>query len=431
MDAGAAADTGRRARRCQARIVTRKIRPLLEPGSVGPIEVRNRIVRAGTSESMAGSHGEVTDELVALYESLALGGVGLIFTGHMFCDPRGRYGRRQVGIDSDESITGLFRLTRAVHQHGGRVFAQLAHAGSQTLLPEVEPLAPSPGSNVMTGRSVGEASAEEIEASIEAFGAAATRAVEAGFDGIHIHGANGYLISQFRSPLSNRRGDGWGGTAEARESFPIAVVEAVREALPRDRGLTMKLGFRDIVGEPGLEVDEAISGAGRIAAAGLDAIEVSSNLMSDYVSASIRPYVAVDRRRALGDLLFHRLHRSAEPEAYFLPFAKRLRERVDTKIVLVGGLRRTQTMEEILTAGDADFISMARPLIREPDLVRRVEAGLEGTVACVSCNMCLMHEDIHGLRCWRTPRRRMLEHAFYRFSGRLTAEAGVAGSHSR
>ena len=404
---------------------------LLEPGSIGRVATRNRLVRAGTSESMAGPGGEVTDELVTLYENLARGGAGLIFTGHFFCHPRGRYGKRQVGIDSDAAIKGLSRVTSAVHRHGGRVFAQIAHAGSQTLLPDIEPLAPSAQPNVMTGREVIDASRGEIDEVIEWFGDAARRAAEAGFDGVHIHGANGYLISQFRSPLSNRREDQWGGSAEARERFPIAVVEAVRKALPPELALTMKLGFRDIVEEPGLELDDAVAGARRIAAAGLDAIEVSSNLMSDYVSASIRAYVAVTRRRALEDLLFHRLHRSEEAEAYFLPFAARLRDQVDAKIVLVGGLRRTETMERILASGDADFISMARPFIREPDLVRKLAAGRTGTVACVSCNMCLMHEDIHGLRCWRTPRKRILEHARHRLSGRLTAEAGMAGSHKR
>lgn len=411
--------------------MTPEARLLLEPGSIGPVTTRNRVVRAGTSESMAGPGGEVTDELVTLYEALARGGAGLIFTGHFYCHPRGRYGRRQVGIDRDDAIEGLSRVTNAVHRHGGRVFAQIAHAGSQTLLPDVAPLAPSSQANVMTGREVAEASAGEIEEVIESFRDAARRAAEAGFDGVHLHGANGYLISQFRSPISNRREDEWGGSAEARERFPIAVVEAVREALPDEVGLTMKLGFRDIVDEPGLELDEAVAGAGRIAAAGLDAIEVSSNLMSDYVSASIRSYVAVDRRRALEDLLVHRLHRSPEAEAYFRPFARRLRDQVDTKIVLVGGLRRTETMERILESGDADFVSMARPFIREPDLVRKLEAGRTGLVACVSCNMCLMHEDVHGIRCWRMPRKRILEHARHRLSGRLTAEIGMAGSHKR
>jgi 2,4-dienoyl-CoA reductase-like NADH-dependent reductase (Old Yellow Enzyme family) len=371
------------------------------------------------SETMAGPDGEVTDELISLHEELAGGGVGLSFTGHMYCDARGRYGPHQTGIYSDELIPGLRRLTDAVHRHDGKVFAQLAHAGSQTPLSDVEPIAPSAVSNHMSGREVAEASGEEVQATIDAFGAAAVRAAEAGFDGVHVHGANGYLISEFRSPLTNRRTDEWGGSAEARERFPAAVVSAIRSALPADRGLTMKLGFRDAVEEAGLEVDEAVSGAARIVAAGLDGVEVSSNLMADYVSASIRAYIAVDKRRAIRDLLPHRLFKTPEAEAYFLPWAIALRKQVETKVILVGGLRRTETMTKILDAGEADFISLARPLLREPDLVRQFEAGRTGLVDCTSCNICVMHMEIDPLRCWRKPRWRLFDHAARRFTGRL------------
>jgi 2,4-dienoyl-CoA reductase-like NADH-dependent reductase (Old Yellow Enzyme family) len=125
----------------------------------------------------------------------------------------------------------------------------------------------------------------------------------------------------------------------------------------------------------------------------------------------------VDARRALEDLVLHRLFRREVAEAYFLPYARRLRAAVRTKIILVGGLRRTTTMEEILERGDADFVAMARPLIREPELVRKLERGWRGRVECVSCNICLMHEDHHSLRCWRVPRRRLIHHAAYRLSG--------------
>lgn len=393
---------------------------MLEPGSLGPVVTRNRIVRAGTSESAATPGGEVTDTLVAIHERLARGNVGLIFTGHMFCHPRGRYEHKQTGIDRDELVPGLRRLTEAVHRHGGRIFAQIAHAGSQSVIRDNEPVAPSPIPNVMTGRDVRQATVEEIEQTVDAFAAAARRAVDAGFDGVHIHGANGYLISEFRSPLTNRRQDDWGGTQERRDSFPLAVVRAVRQALPAELGLSMKLGFEDIVDEPGgLTPDAAIEGARSLVAAGLDAIEVSSNLMSDYERASILPYVAVDSRRAFEDLLPHRLFKAPEPEAYFLSYARRAREAGNAKIVLVGGLRLTSTMEDILRRGDADFVAMARPLIREPELVKRIEGGWSGRVDCVSCNICLMHEDHHSLRCWRVPRRRLLQHAGYRLAGNL------------
>ncbi|HEY2772381.1 MAG TPA: hypothetical protein VGI87_17530 [Solirubrobacteraceae bacterium] len=141
--------------------------------------------------------------------------------------------------------------------------------------------------------------------------------------------------------------------------------------------------------------------------------------MSDYERASIKPYVAVDRRRAADDLLVHRLFKDPEPEAYFLPYAQALRAATDTQIILVGGMRRTTTMEAVLDRGEADFIAMARPLIREPELVRKLERGWRGRVECVSCNICLMHEDHHSLRCWRVPRGRLVHHAVYRLRGKF------------
>jgi 2,4-dienoyl-CoA reductase-like NADH-dependent reductase (Old Yellow Enzyme family) len=395
--------------------VTPAARLLLEPGSIGPVTTRNRLVRAGTSESMAGPGGEVTDELVTLYEDLARGGAGLIFTGHFYCHPRGRYGKRQVGIDSDTCIEGLSRVTSAVHRHGGRVFAQIAHAGSQTLLPDIEPLAPSAHANVMTGREVADASRGEIEEVIDSFRDAARRAAEAGFDGVHIHGANGYLISEFSSPVTNRRDDAWGGSAEKRDRFALEIARAVRAQVPETMSLTMKLGMVDAV-PGGLDLDETIPRAQRLVDAGLDGIEVSSNVMR-LATDSAKQYVAVDRRRALEDLLLHRLHKGPAAEAYFLPWARRLRVAVDTTIIAVGGMRRTQTMADVIAAEHADFVALARPLIREPDLVAQISAGRSGRVDCTSCNICLMHEDHHTLRCWRTPKWRLAHHALFRLSG--------------
>ena len=392
--------------------------PLLRPGMIGQVRLPNRVIRAATSESMANPAGEVTDEMVELHAALARGRVGLAFTGHMFVEPRGRYGDAQNGIHDDAMLPGLRRLTEAVHSAGGRIFAQLAHAGSQTKCDDFEPIAPSPVDNVMTGRPVREAADEELTATVAAFGEAARRAREAEFDGVHLHAANGYLISEFRSPLTNRRTDRWGGDPAAREQFPLAVIGAVREQVSPEMGVTMKLGFQDFVPGEGLDPETAVNGAVGLAGAGLDAIEVSANLMTDYVSASIQPYIAVDRRRAAEDLLVHRLWKEPEPEAYFLPFARALRKHTDIPIVLVGGLRRTETMERLIESEDTDFVSLARPLIREPDLVRQIEAGRTGLVDCVSCNICVMHEQRHGLRCWRTPRHRLFRHAFHRLTGR-------------
>lgn len=388
---------------------------LLEPGRLGPLETRNRIIRAGTSETMAGRDGEVTPKLAALYARLAEGRAGAIFTGHLFCHPRGRYARRQTGIYDDKLIPGLRELADGVHRAGGIVLGQVAHSGSQSRAPDVNPLAPSAVPNALTGREVPPGNEDEIHEAVDAFAAGARRALDAGFDGVHIHGANGYLISEFLSPLTNRRDDGWGGDLAGRLRFPREVVRAVRKVVPADKALTMKIGVVDAPAG-GLELGDGVEAALTLLSEGLDAIEVSCGVMT-LASDSARQYVAVDRGRAARDLLVHRLFAEEVAEAYFVPWVRELRGRVDTTVVAVGGMRRTETMESVLAAGDADFVAMARPFIREPDIAAQIVAGRRGRVDCTSCNICLMHEGHHSLRCWRRPRRRLAQHALYRLAG--------------
>ncbi len=394
---------------------------LMQPGRIGPLETSNRIVRAGTSETMAGRNGEVTDELIGLYRGLATGGAGLIFTGHMYCHRRGRYSRGQTGIYDDSLIDGLRRLTDAVHEAGGKILGQIAHAGSQSRVAGNAPLAPSAVPNALTGRDVKAAQPAEIDEAIEAFAAAARRAVAAGFDGVHIHAANGYLISEFGSPRANRRTDEWGGSPEARDRFGLAVVRAVRAEVPEHMPLTLKAGVVDTA-PGGLMLKESLPRLKRLTECGLDALEISCGVMG-LATDSADQYVAVDPPRALADLLVHRVHKRARPEAYFRSLAVEVRRVVDTKLVLVGGMRRTETMADVISRGDADFVSLARPLIREPDLPAQIARGRTGQVDCTSCNICLMHEGHHSLRCWRTPRKRLLEHAVYRLRGGLRNDA--------
>jgi 2,4-dienoyl-CoA reductase-like NADH-dependent reductase (Old Yellow Enzyme family) len=177
----------------------------------------------------------------------------------------------------------------------------------------------------------------------------------------------------------------------------------------------MKLGFHDTP-PGGLSVQDAVEVAGRVVKEGVDAIEVSCGVMLR-ATDSCAAYVAVDRRRAVDDLLPHRIFSPPAREAYFVPYARALRQHVTTAVVAVGGMRRTETMAALLRSGDADFIAMARPYIREPDLAAQIAAGRTGVVDCTSCNLCLRHEGHHSLRCWRTPRRRLAQHAAYRLTG--------------
>ncbi len=388
---------------------------LLREGTLGPLRTRNRLIRAGTSETMAGPDGVVTSRLVGLYETLARNRVGAIFTGHLYCHPRGQYARRQTGVWDDGLVAGLRQIADAVHGAGGVVLGQVAHAGSQSRVSGVSPVAPSAVPNALTGRPVPAAGAGEIEEAIAAFAAGARRILDAGFDGVHIHGANGYLVSEFLSPLTNRRDDAWGGSPDRRARFALEVVRAVRAVVRPDRALTMKLGMVDAL-PGGLDLQESTRVASLLVAEGLDALEVSCGVMVA-ATDSARQYVAVDRSRAARDLLFHRLLSRPAGEAYFAGWVRELRKAVDTRLVAVGGMRRTETMNALLESGDADFIALARPFIREPDLALTIATGHGGQVDCTSCNICLMHEGHHSLRCWRTPRRRLAQHAAYRIAG--------------
>ncbi len=387
--------------------------PYLEPGRIGPLTLRNRLVRAATGETMASVRGEVTDKHIRLYGDLARGGAGLIITGHLFVERRGQYAPFQLGLHDDRLVAGYRRLTNAVHAAGGVIFAELAHAGSQTVMPDIEPVAPSVVPNAIYARKPREMTQADISAVIAAFGAAAKRAMAAGFDGVHLHSGNGYLLSQFNSPFSNRRRDDWGGDAERRGRFIRAVCRAVRGAVGSTIPVTARVGVTDAITD-GLTADESIDRIDILRKDGLDAVELTYGLMNSY-KENIRPYVGVTRRRALADGLFHRIFASPVPEAYYRPFAHAVKQRIDIPVILVGGLRNTDTMAEIIRSGDADFIAMARPLVREPDLPRQLVAGRRGSVDCVSCNLCLAHEGSHALKCWRTNWGDLARHAYWRF----------------
>lgn len=384
------------------------------------VRLRNRIIRAATVETMAGEDGEVRPSLVKLHERLAKHNVGLIITGGMYVHPRGQSTRFQTGIYADRLIDGLSAVPEAVHRQGGRIFAQLQHSGNQSSIVK-DLLSPGDRPNLLTGRKpAGRATSDEIWEVVRSFGDAARRAVDAGFDGVHIHGANGYLISSFSSPYSNQRSDEWGGTAAKRSRFLSEVVGAVRAAVPTDYPVTLKLGLADAI-PPGLQVEEAVERVVLVTDAGVDAVEVSVNLMR-VPEDSAKRYVAVDRRHARRDLIFRDVVREGTREAYFSAYTQLVRaRRPDTKIILVGGLRTLPTMQEVIDKGLADFVALSRPFIREPDLVDRLMAGDGISAACTSCNLCLEHSGRYSLRCWREPRPRLLHSGAIKLVGKFRA----------
>ena len=351
---------------------------LFEPGKIGSMELANRLVRSATAEGMSDDKGRPEPPMIELYEALARGGVGLIITGHAFVHATGRVNLTQTGVHQDELIPALRTLTEAVHREGGKVAMQINHGGRYSP-PEViggTPLAPSPVPRAKDLPPPQELNEAQIEELIRAYGRAAWRAKEAGFDGVQLHGAHGYLINQFLSPATNWRRDRWGGSLARRLRFLEKVAAAVRMEVGDDFPLLIKLAIQDFVPD-GLTLEEGVEIVSHLANFGLDAVEISGGLGGNNILKDIS---------------------QPEDEAYFLPQARRAREATDLPLILVGGLRSKAVMEGILEEGTADFISLSRPLIREPDLPRKFQEGQE-RAECFSCNRCWPSPGEYGIKC--------------------------------
>jgi len=354
---------------------------LFTPENIGPLALPNRLVRSATAERMADANGQPKPRLKALYEELARGGVGLIITGHMYVHPSGKAHLEMTGIYSDEMIPLLAELADAVHREGGQVVVQINHGGMQCSRETVpETIAPSAVDAPFLKRPAREMTPDEITLLIQAYGQAARRAREAGFDGVQIHGAHGYLISQFLSPFVNRRADEWGGDLEGRMHFLRAVCQTVREQVGPDYPVFIKLGMMDGV-EGGLTPKEGVRVVAALEGMGLDAVEISGGI-GGVRNLNIRTGI-----------------RSEADEAYFRPLARQARPVTRLPIILVGGFRSRRVMEEVLADGDADFVSLCRPLLCEPDLPNRLRAGLQERSSCISANHCWPEGPDEGIAC--------------------------------
>jgi 2,4-dienoyl-CoA reductase-like NADH-dependent reductase (Old Yellow Enzyme family) len=356
---------------------------LFESTILNGLTLPNRFVRSATWEGMAAADGACTAQLTALMERLVDGGVGLIVTGHTYVHRRGQAGPRQLGVYSDDQVPGLQRLTDAVHRRGGRIVLQLAHAGlfADTDLTGQPPLAPSPV-KTFTRTAPDEMSAADIHRIVTAFGDAAARARTAGFDGVQIHAAHGYLLSQFLSPAFNRRTDAYGGSLQNRARIVLAVLADIRRRVGRDCPVLIKLNTADFV-DGGLVVDDAVRVAELLTEAGIDAIELSGGTGA---SGKMRPVRTGIRTR--------------EQEAYFRDAATAFRRRVSIPLMLVGGIRSYAVAEEVVADRTADYISMSRPFIREPDLINRWRSGDLRPSPCRSDNRCFVPiRNGEGLYC--------------------------------
>ena len=375
---------------------------LFDPIALGPHQIKNRFVNAATYESMATEAGEVTDEIVRRYRRLARGEVGLIITGFVYVHPLGRAARFQLGAHDDGLVPGLRRLTRAVHEEGGKIAFELAHAGRQTTRALIgqRPLGPSSrGRDPINFVRPAEMDEDDILEAIVAFGKAAERAARAGADGVEIHAAHGYLINQFLSPFFNVRTDAWGGSAENRFRFLQQVILSVRRALPEGAFLLVKLNTRDHTPEEGITPPLAAQYATWLHDLGIDGLEVSCGSTVYAPLNMSRGDVPVDEfvqglpwwQRPVARLKLGNWVGEYDLKGpYNLEAAKMIKPELGAvPLILTGGLRTAAQMERVLESGVADLIGMSRPFIREPSLVRRIQDGRTDTASCVSCNKCL------------------------------------------
>jgi len=344
---------------------------LFEVTSIKSMQLTNRFVRSATWEGMAGEDGSITPALVSCMKQLAEGQVGLIISSHAYVSPEGQAGIRQIGAHKDELMGGLKQMTQAVHAHGGRIVLQLAHSGCQAD-PRLTGQAPLGPSNIegLFKSPCREMTAADIQSLAEAFGQAAGRAKGAGFDGVQLHAAHGYLMNQFISPFFNKRTDALGGSVENRYQVLKEVLKNVRATVGDRFPVLIKLNSQDFL-EGGLELEDSLKIGRLLQEDGIDAIELSGGtLLSGKLSPTRSGITNEDK------------------EAYFLEAAKAFKEKITVPLILVGGIRSLPVAERIINQGMADYISMSRPFIREPGLIARWKSGDVRKAACLSDNLC-------------------------------------------
>jgi 2,4-dienoyl-CoA reductase-like NADH-dependent reductase (Old Yellow Enzyme family) len=343
---------------------------LFENTMIKNLHLPNRFMRSATWEGMADEQGAPTPELNQLMADLAHGEVGLIISGHAYVSPEGQASPWQLGAHDAKLLPKLALMPQAVHAAGGRIVLQLAHAGAYGIVPEGT-IGPSVIAD-QEGKLCQAMTKEDIERVVVAFADGAALAKEAGFDAVQIHAAHGYLLSQFLSPYYNCREDEYGGTLENRARMVLEVLAAVRQAVGQDYAVLIKLNSDDFI-NGGLTVEDMLQVAELLESAGIDAIEISGGTI-------------------WGPSQFHAVRLAPEAlthKAYYRKAARLCKAFVRVPVILVGGIRSLEVAEELLTEGAADYMALCRPLIREPDLVKRWAADDRKPSGCQSENACL------------------------------------------
>ena len=354
------------------------MKTLFDSTLLAGIRVKNRFVRSATWEKLADENGHITDQQSAIYEELAINKVGLIITGNANIIASDIPSPKMMGMYDDSFIDAYRNLTDKIHSLGSAIIMQLVHGGSNTTYNVANRtlLAPSAVENMSEKTMPKEMSKAEIQEVIQAFTAAAHRAEVAGFDGIQLHVAHGYLLSQFLCPYYNRRTDEYGGSVENRSRIIIETLKAIRKVVSSEFVLMAKINCEDFM-DNGLTAEDSLAVCKLMAENGLNLVEVSGG------SGSSRENEGAARNGIV----------RKEKESYFKDYAAKIAEQIDIPVILVGGNRSPERMTEILNTTNIGYFSLSRPLLREPDLIARWESGDMEKAKCLSCNRCFMAKD--------------------------------------
>lgn len=342
------------------------MKSLFDKTKMKNMELKNRFVRSATWEGLANEDGHTNEEINKIYEDLAKGDVGLIITSYSYILKDEQPNRRMLGIYDDSFIEDYKPLIDRVHSYNSKIMMQIVYGGSNTSynVGERTILGPSSIPHINRGTMPCEMTRDDIDSIINAFADASLRCKKAGFDGVQIHGAHGYLLSQFLDPYHNRRNDEYGGSIENRSRLILEVYSAVREKVGKDYHVGIKINCSDFR-DSGATFEDCKYVVYELDKLGIDSVEVSG-----------------------GDF------RSFKGESFFKGYASELANNVSCPIMLVGGNKTYKNMNDILNNTNIEFFSICRPLICEPDLISKFMNDVDYKHKCVNCNKCMSTDKL-------------------------------------
>jgi 2,4-dienoyl-CoA reductase-like NADH-dependent reductase (Old Yellow Enzyme family) len=394
---------------------------LFKPITIGQLVLLGRLFKTATAETRATSDGFATEAVIDFYVPIARGGTPLIITGNIYVSRDGKSAPMQLGADHDDKIPALAKVVDAVHAQGAKFFAQLNHCGRQVIpdfAQSTEAFSASNVKDLLTGTKPRALTVAQIQRLVGQFADAAERCQRAGFDGVQLHSANGYLLSQFLTPYTNRRTDDYGGSMENRTRFIREIVQAIRARLGLAFPVIVKMNGSDWLPlRDGLKTGELVEAAVILQHAGIDAVEISVGhyesgfpmvrgtfdlCLRNMVEGSMS-YLPPLRRtllrvfRPLVTLASNILWKSRQ--GYNLDYTPQFKQQLAIPVICVGGFRTREAMEAAIGQGKCDAVSVGRGFIADPYLYRHLRDKMPGP-RCLDCNACVGHLGARPAECY-------------------------------